>query len=423
MAEGPSLHPSSSLSTLASSQTIRIKHTVDVSSKRKIVTKPPWAKDEPPSPTDSHREPPSPGGSPRPSETRRSDAISYHSSVGPSDGEHRWFPFTRRRPILISDASSAGPSTIRMEKRSSSLKVSQLPFSLPRKDDHAAALGEKNSEQAPSRSRDWNLRITMPTPPAAPYTLAQSRTPGWDSPWAAKPLEPFGHRSIYEQLQNNGEGSEDQPPESSETNQSWWPRVRKRARAYLLTNTYVPLLFRFINITLTTAALAVAIRIRAVERHNHVTGALGSSPTLVVIFAPLTLVHVMVAIYLEYFGRPLGLWRTSAKLAHTLLEVLFICAWSAALSLCFDNFFTSPIPCARASAISWYSSLPRPPSPFGNSTGGPAAALCNDQVALVCLVGIGLLMYCINLVISLYRIFEKVKYHHPTVWGASSTRI
>src|SRR5258708_6428250 len=51
------------------------------------------------------------------------------------------------------------------------------------------------------------------------------------------------------------------------------------------------------------------------------------------------------ALKLEYFGRPVGLWQTSGKLAHTLSEVLFICAWSAALSLCFDNFFTSLIPC------------------------------------------------------------------------------
>ncbi|KAJ3570249.1 hypothetical protein NP233_g4521 [Leucocoprinus birnbaumii] len=91
-------------------------------------------------------------------------------------------------------------------------------------------------------------------------------------------------------------------------------------------------------------------------------GAVGSSPTVVIIFAPLTLLHVMAAIYLEYFGRPVGLWQTSRKLAHTLSEVLFICAWSAALSLSFDNYFTSLVPCAPPSAISWYNEMPRPPS-------------------------------------------------------------
>ena len=116
----------------------------------------------------------------------------------------------------------------------------------------------------------------------------------------------------------------------------------------------------------------------------------------------------------EYFGRPLGLWRTSGKLAHTLVEVVFICAWSAALALSFDNFFTSIIPCASPSAVSWYSSLPRPgppPLPGINGSSGVGGTLCNEQLALICLVGVGLIMYCFNLVISLYRIFEKVKYH------------
>lgn len=155
----------------------------------------------------------------------------------------------------------------------------------------------------------------------------------------------------------------------------------------------------------------MAIRIRNTEIQNNATGALGSSPTVVIIFAPLTLVHVMAAIYLEYFGRPLGLWRTSAKLAHTLSEVLFICAWSAALSLCFDNFFTSLIPCASASATSWYNNLPRPHDDIPGFEGSLGDRICDQQLSLICLVGVGLIAYCSNLIISLYRVFEKVKYH------------
>lgn len=149
------------------------------------------------------------------------------------------------------------------------------------------------------------------------------------------------------------------------------------------------------------------------ERHG-VRGAVGSSATIVIIFAPLTLVHVVIAIYLEYFGRPLGLWRTSRKLAHTLFEVLFICAWSAALSLCFDNFFTSLVPCAAWSRTSWYNSLARPSIPQLEALDkSSSSAICDSQLALIYLVGIGLVMYCVNLVISLFRIFEKMKYHPP----------
>jgi len=151
---------------------------------------------------------------------------------------------------------------------------------------------------------------------------------------------------------------------------------------------------------------------------------------LVIIFAPLTLVHVMLAIYvittrrsfppvtdpdslaqLEYFGRPLGLWHTSGKLAHTLLETLFICAWSAALSLCFDNYFTSVIPCSE-SGMAWYNELP--PAPTIPDVGSVGPRICRNQLVLICLVCFGLVMYCMSLIISLYRIFEKVKYIGPT---------
>lgn len=393
MADDPSTLARSclSVSNYNKSQTVRAKRT-SATSRSKIVTRPPWAKDEPPSPTDSHHELPTPRGSYGPSDAHRSD-MSQHSSAGPS-GEHRWFPFTRRRSILpSSEVFGAEPSLTRIERRPT------ISLGFHHRDDRSLEPGNRSPEQATARTLDRGFRMALPTTPAAPYTpytLPQSRTPGWDSPWAARPLESFSHRNIYEQLQN-GESAEEQPVEDpTATNGSWWPRARKRARAYLLNNTYVPLLFRFINIVFTTAALAIAIRIRKVERHSDSEGALGSSPTLVVIFAPLTLVHVMVTIYLEYFGRPLGLWRTSAKLAYTLLDVLSICAWSAALSLCFDNFFTSPIPCAGPSAISWYSSIPRPPSPLGAANERRTGeALCDLQLALITLVGIGLLMYCI----------------------------
>lgn len=126
---------------------------------------------------------------------------------------------------------------------------------------------------------------------------------------------------------------------------------------------------------------------------------------------------VLIFFQLEYFGRPLGLWHTSWKLAYTLFEVVFICTWSAAFALSFDNFFTSPIPCAASSVISWYSSLPRQALPNGVNglEGGVGDTLCDDQVALICLVGVGLMMYCFNLFIALFRIFEKVKYHPTSI--------
>lgn len=129
----------------------------------------------------------------------------------------------------------AEPSLTRLERRPT------ISLGFHHKDDRGLEPG--SPEQATSsRTLDRGFRIALPTTPATPYTLPQSRTAqGWDSPWAPRPLESFSHRNTYEQLQN-GESAEEQPFEDSATaNVSWWPKARKRARAYLLNNTYVPL--------------------------------------------------------------------------------------------------------------------------------------------------------------------------------------
>jgi hypothetical protein len=126
---------------------------------------------------------------------------------------------------------------------------------------------------------------------------------------------------------------------------------------------------------------------------------------------------------LEYFGKPLGLWRTSGKLLHTLLEMLFICMWSASLSLTFDNFFTSRLGCAPTWTTRWWNHLPSPPPLTGQGQleGGTADHICDAQLALICLVFFGLALYCGSLIISLFRIFEKVKSHGTdTEWRGRS---
>ncbi|KIP12458.1 hypothetical protein PHLGIDRAFT_97789 [Phlebiopsis gigantea 11061_1 CR5-6] len=377
---------------------------------RTVVTSPPWARDEPPSPGDEV-----PSSAPRdhisaaderPSTHRPSDVTSYHSSIADENnaGPSRWWAFTRPRPD-DSATQPLAPNAARHRDRS--LSVSWLPSSLSRRPgEHGEAAAAGGGDFRP-RAHDRRLHIDLPPIHQAPITLAQTRTPGWETPWTPRAPGVSWSVDIEESDSHEHDGEK----------LSKWQRRKKRIRVYMLTNTYVPLLFRFVNITFTASALAIGIRIRLTENRYKIMGALGASPTLVIIFAPLTLVHVIVAIYLEYFGRPLGLWRTSGKLAHTLVEVVFICAWSAALALSFDNFFTSVIPCASPAATRWYSDI-QPATkdlnnmlPGFNGHTGVGGMLCNEQLALICLVGVGLIMYCFNLVISLYRIFEKVKYH------------
>lgn len=373
-------------SSLAAS--VRNHVLVVPSAARTVVTAPPWAQDEPPSPIDDDD---------HLYNQRLSDLAASRSSLGGLNGtwsEHQspWGTFARPREP---QGESSGQATVKIGaayKNRPPLSSYINPQSCNEPHSQTASPLEKGAVHLHAES-------------SAPFTLSCNKTPGWDTPW--EPTRDFATND-YSHLGMTGDRSDNESGDRSNSGKS----RKKRFRAFILTNIYVPLLFRFINITFTTAALAVAIRIRTTELQDGVMGIVGSSPTLVIIFAPLTLVHVMVAIYLEYFGRPMGLWRTSAKLAHTLLEVCFICAWSAAFSLCFDNFFTSLVPCASAGSIAWYNELSRPELTIpnlGQNEGGVGDTLCDYQLALICLVGVGLVTYCINIVISLFRIFEKVK--------------
>ncbi|KAK0233251.1 hypothetical protein IW262DRAFT_63226 [Armillaria fumosa] len=411
MSSSPARPPSSSTTTSMHKHTSIRSNRPTVPTISTVVTVPPWAKDEPPSP----KEQPSISDFHYVSESRPSDIGSFQSVASPS----RWWTFTHPWPTHYGTTNHPDDPSKSEKKPQNSFKdrsMAWLPSTATafREGSSFVRRGEKSPdspENTQRHRRDWNLSISLPNPVANPLTLTHNATPGWETPWTARPTAQGPSRS---EGRDDGYGFGDVEHASSSTGSqdiTVWQRRKKRFRAFILSNTYVPLLFRFINLTFTTIALGVAIRVRQREREYGIMGALGSSPTLVIIFAPLTLVHVLTAVYLEYFGRPLGLWRTSGKLAHTLLEVLFICAWSAALSLCFDNFFTSLVPCASPSATSWYNKLPRPASNLPTFEGSVGDTLCDSQLALICLVGVGLLMYCSNLVISLFRIFEKVKYH------------
>ncbi|KAL4064933.1 hypothetical protein V8B97DRAFT_1985576 [Scleroderma yunnanense] len=382
--KGPTL-PVPSTSPFSHSQNIHIHQAVAGSSTTKeVVTAPPWAHDEPPSPTDSpldnnHCSPAGILNHHRPSTS--------FSHGGPStENRSRWWAFARPRDGVTNQSRHA---------------LTWAAMAAPQRDSGFGWKEKDSMEDTPVSPSPMVPKPSQPTYQAVP---------DWNSTWGSSNVYQQGHRGDYAQL---GRGSSSPYDDESGAERSTLEHPRRGCRGFILSNIYVPLLFRFINITFTTATLAVAIHIRKTEIQYGVMGILGSSPTLVIIFAPLTLVHVMVAIYLEYFGRPLGLWRTSGKLAHTLLEVCFICAWSAALSLCFDNFFTSPIPCASPANTAWYNQLPKPTPPLAVSAVERSVGntLCDSQLALICLVGVGLVMYCINLVISLFRIFEKVKHY------------
>lgn len=279
---------------------------------------------------------------------------------------------------------------------------------------------DENGNKIRRQRRGKGMHLNLPRRGKGPFTVSNSKTPGWEQPWS--PIAPSQARVRGERGSKEGahadelddtldDGNDDLDP-SAKLTQTKRQKRSQTLRRWILYNNSVPLLIRLLNLSFTSATLAVAISIRQVERKYTLVGAVGSSPILAIIFAPLTIIHVMIAIYLEYFGKPLGLWRTSGKLMHTLLEMLFICMWSANLSLAFDNFFTSRLDCTPSWTTRWWNQLPLPETlDEGRNEGGPADRICDEQLALICLVFFGLVLYCGSLIISLFRIFEKVKSH------------
>lgn len=173
---------------------------------------------------------------------------------------------------------------------------------------------EENEETSPSVEQEFPDHLHpgfhLELPPPDPITLAQNKTPGWDSPWTPRPPAALVAR-ITGNMNGDARTQDGSESGSDDKNLSRHARRRKRIRMYILTNPYVPLvrkflptfddfdgmltiisdqkLFRFINITFTTAALAIAIRIRAQEMQYHAMGAVGSSPyvlNLNFIFSP-----------------------------------------------------------------------------------------------------------------------------------------
>ncbi|KAL9933921.1 hypothetical protein V8E36_007003 [Tilletia maclaganii] len=282
------------------------------------------------------------------------------------------------------------------------------------------------------------------------FSRHQPRTPGWASPW--KPVEPstagypfgvfnnggaFGGGGgggkgvdFYSGHQIHDHGGLDleklgtllgqHPPAGSRRRMAGASGIsgvdgggdgskRKSAlsqfRTFLLLNPFAPFFFRMINLTFTSATLAIAILIHKSLRSIGAGGLVGSSPILGIIFAPLTLAHVFSQIYMEYFGRPIGLWSVRSKLYYTLIELVFVCFWSAELALAFDNLTTSPLECCCGA-----SKLFRAEEAESALTENPGTVsyICRLQGSLAGLSFVSLLAYLIVLAVSLFRIFERV---------------
>ncbi|RXK42605.1 hypothetical protein M231_00159 [Tremella mesenterica] len=209
---------------------------------------------------------------------------------------------------------------------------------------------------------------------------------------------------------------------------------KQRARRYLFLDARVTIWIRAVNLAVVVALLGLAITIRLDLFHLNLPGLLGSSTTLIISYSSLTALHVLTAIYREYFGKPIGLWALRSKMLWVCLDLLFVALWSSAMSVASNDFISTPLHCTKGEPW-WRSGLSQSYSRLldaleiasetkeelniSNSLGitlpieimeNPLTKqVCNRQAACIGLSLFALLLYGGNMVLSLFRIFETVR--------------
>ncbi|KAM0788733.1 hypothetical protein ACM66B_002825 [Microbotryomycetes sp. NB124-2] len=242
------------------------------------------------------------------------------------------------------------------------------------------------------RSMSMSARLAPP----GVFSMNHAQTPGWSSPWT--PFHRDGHES----------GDDRDPFTIAQANAEQNKSRMSRFERFILRSAFAPLVFRFINLVVTTCTLALAADIRERERKAKLVGIMGSSTVMCIVVAPIAIAHIFVTLYIEYFGSPIGIWSLGSKMAHTLTELIFICLWSSVLSLAFDDLFTSALECTAYTPYAQYNEAPTNVTGTAQMEGTLADKVCAQQSAVVAFVFVQVFLYAGILIVSLFRIFHKV---------------
>ncbi|KAI5476003.1 putative membrane protein [Pseudohyphozyma bogoriensis] len=418
-------------------------YSLSVSSKRRVVTTPSWARNLPPEfPSDDEDDNVDGSRSRASSSAPRVDRRRTLSSVlrpptqtpqnqpNPHEGNSEASTSSSTNPFFpaihvqkpedahkdgevergggggpSSSAAAAGPSTLGASPGSGDR---WWTFTLPSKylvkvqdyvnsgtEKEKGTGGDETNEKTGEGDEAVGMTMDARLSPPNVFSANQALTPSWSSPWTPFRRESTRHDDLFHELH---------PSISNQTQPS-------KLENFLLHNPFAPLVLRFINLCLNTATLALVCHIRIQESNASLIGVIGSSTLMAIIVTPIAMVHIFINVYIEYFGRPIGIWTMRSKMMHTLSELIFICFYSSILSLAFDDLFTSSLECTSWTPYSQFSS---PPISAGSSKveGTLADKICGQQVALVTLLFLSVILYIGVMVVSLLRIMGKVSRKH-----------
>jgi hypothetical protein len=212
---------------------------------------------------------------------------------------------------------------------------------------------------------------------------------------------------------------------------------KQRLRRKLFLDARVTIWIRFINLAVVVCSLGLAVTIRKELFALRLPGLIGPSTTLVIAYSSLTIIHIFIAVYREYFGRPIGLWGLRSKMLWVCLDLLFVALWSSGLTLQINDLIDTPLNCVSQKAwweegrSSEYAALLNDLDALRASnvnleglgvsgglgvilpdvitTSSLAREACRRQEGGIALALMTLLLYGGNMVLSLFRIFETVR--------------
>lgn len=174
-----------------------------------------------------------------------------------------------------------------------------------------------------------------------------------------------------------------------ENKKAWKPKLLDS----IMTNSYFPLFFRLISISLSTIALGLSSRLVKLTKAFDISQQ--PSPLMAMIVQAVGILYLLYITYDEFTSQPLGLRDPTAKIRLVLLDLLFIIFSSANLSLSFQSIFDSRWVCTVGSG---------PQELLYDSS------MCNEVKALTAFLFLTLVAWCINFTISVFRIVHAVSY-------------
>ncbi|KAF2435932.1 hypothetical protein EJ08DRAFT_295685 [Tothia fuscella] len=169
----------------------------------------------------------------------------------------------------------------------------------------------------------------------------------------------------------------------------WWHWRNFHILPYIMTNQFVPLMFRFFIIA--TSIIALALGGSIWHETNKTECARDGSTYLAVILDCLAIPYTAYIAWDEFKSEPIGLRKASSKLKLLLPDLLFIVLEAVNLTLAYQALQSKEFACTS------------------QGTCRRAHGLCNIQKGLVSVLMIALVAWLSTFVVSLSRLMTKMR--------------